>query len=359
VALNYSDYLRLEELLALQGGVTGDERDLAADELLFIVVHQVDELWFKLVLRELARVRDVFGREIVDEQAIAPAAAGLRRVVKAFELAAAHFSLIETMSPRDFLDFRQKLAPASGFQSPQFREIEILLGLGEEARTRVIAASGMRDPLGPRSDLSGWARAKVERRIAEGTPLKQAIDRWLYRTPIDGSRPAQPDDEARVSAFVEAFLARHDGEVRAARDQARASGVLDPALERQFEVEIAEARRFLAEGGRAQRRTRAAALFIELYRELPLLSWPREVLDLVVQLEQAFLVFRQRHARMVERMIGRRIGTGGSDGVRYLDETALHYRVFADLWEVRKILVRAEAKPPIGNADRYEYRAQA
>jgi tryptophan 2,3-dioxygenase len=359
MAVTYADYLRLKELLALQGGVTGREEDLARDELLFVTVHQVDELWFKLVLSELARARDVFAQELVHEQEVAPAAAGLRRAVKAFELLASHFALIETMSPRDFLDFRTKLSPASGFQSPQFREIEVLLGLPESARARVVAATGMRDPLGPRSDLSGWAREKVAARLREPVTLKQAIDRWLHRTPIDGSRPADPDDERRVGAFVEAFLASHQDEVRRMRDHARAAGVLDPALEQQFEVEIAEARRFLAEGDRAQRRTRAAALFLELYRELPLLSWPREILDLIVQLEQAFLVFRQRHARMVERMIGRRIGTGGSDGVRYLDDTALHYRVFADLWEVRKILIRADAKPPLAHADEYEYRNDA
>src|SRR5262245_26644039 len=112
MAIHYSDYLRLKELLALQGGVSGDEKQLAADELLFIVVHQVDELWFKLILRELERVRDVFAQPIVHEQEIAPAAAGLRRIAKAFELATAHFALLETMSPRDFLDFRASLAPA-------------------------------------------------------------------------------------------------------------------------------------------------------------------------------------------------------------------------------------------------------
>jgi len=359
VAVEYADYLRLKELLALQGGVTGREADLASDELLFVVVHQVDELWFKLVLRELERVRDVLAQEFVNEEQIAPAAAGLRRVVKAFELASAHFALIETMSPRDFLDFRGKLAPASGFQSPQFREIEILLGLSEAARARVLAATGMRDPLGPRSDLSGWAREKVEARLRQGLTLERALSNWLYRTPIDGSRPADRDDERNVAAFVDSFLEKHRDEVAKVRDHARASGLLDPALDQQFEAEIADARRFLTEGPRERRRTRAAALFLELYRELPLLSWPREVLDLIVQLEQAFLVFRQRHARMVERMIGRRVGTGGSDGVRYLDETARDYRVFADLWEVRRILVRKDAKPAIGHADRYDYRPQA
>jgi len=202
MAINYADYLHLKELLALQGGVTGREEDLARDELLFIVVHQVDELWFKLILRELSRARDVFAQDLVHEQEIAPAAAGLRRATKSFELLAAHFALIETMSPRDFLDFRTKLAPASGFQSPQFREVEILLGLPEAARARVVAATGMRDPLGPRSDLSGWAREKVAARLQEPTTLKDAIDLWFWRTPIEGSRPDDANDECDVATFV-------------------------------------------------------------------------------------------------------------------------------------------------------------
>ena len=87
-------------------------------------------------------------------------------------------------------------------------------------------------------------------------------------------------------------------------------------------------------------RIRAAVLFIESYRELPLLAWPRKVLDALVEFEQALVIFRQRHARMVERVIGRRTGTGGSAGVDYLDQTALRYRVFQDLWAVRTFQVR-------------------
>jgi tryptophan 2,3-dioxygenase len=83
-------------------------------------------------------------------------------------------------------------------------------------------------------------------------------------------------------------------------------------------------------------------LFIETYRDLPLLSWPREILAAVIELEQGFVLFRQRHARMVERVIGRRTGTGGSAGVEYLDQTALVYRVFRDLWAVRTMLLPRE-----------------
>ena len=97
---------------------------------------------------------------------------------------------------------------------------------------------------------------------------------------------------------------------------------------------------------------------MESHRELPRLAWPREVVDATLTLEQAFVVWRQRHARMVERMIGRRTGTGGSDGVSYLDRTALNYRVFPDIWAVRSILLRRELVPELDNPDHYRFRIQ-
>jgi tryptophan 2,3-dioxygenase len=75
-------------------------------------------------------------------------------------------------------------------------------------------------------------------------------------------------------------------------------------------------------------------------------------------MEQAILVWRQRHARMVEREIGRRVGTGGSAGVDYRDQTALRYRVFNDIWGVRAILLRRPALPPLENADAYRFRIE-
>jgi tryptophan 2,3-dioxygenase len=110
------------------------------------------------------------------------------------------------------------------------------------------------------------------------------------------------------------------------------------------------------EGGSRRARIRAAILFIETYRELPLLAWPREVLDGLVEVEELFVVFRLRHARMVERVIGRRTGTGGSSGVDYLDATAQKYRVFRDLWAIRTLLVRRAAAPELENPEFYGFR---
>ena len=80
------------------------------------------------------------------------------------------------------------------------------------------------------------------------------------------------------------------------------------------------------------------ARFIESYRDLPLLAWPRLLIDTVVELEEQLVLWRTRHARMVERTIGRRMGTGGSAGVDYLDQTA-RYRIFTELWAVRTLLL--------------------
>src|SRR5207244_4780289 len=110
-----------------------------------------------------------------------------------------------------------------------------------------------------------------------------------------------------------------------------------------------------AEGGERTRRIRCAMVFIETYRELPLLAWPREVLDALVEVEQLFVIFRQRHARMVERVIGRRTGTGGSAGVDYLDQTALRYRMFREMWAVRTVLIRHAALPALEHAEAYGF----
>jgi tryptophan 2,3-dioxygenase/ribonuclease HI len=132
---DYSSYLLIDDLLSLQRPMTPD----AHDELLFIVVHQSYELWFKLILHELTRARDeLLARR---PQAAAPR---LRRVVEIERLLLKHLDVLETMSPDGFLEFRDPLAPASGFQSVQFRRIEWLSGL-EDAFPR-----NARPPEGPK-----------------------------------------------------------------------------------------------------------------------------------------------------------------------------------------------------------------
>ncbi len=363
---SYWQYLRVEELLALQGGVEGDEARLSNHEVLFIVVHQVYELWFKLVLREVGGARDLIARDPVPEQDLALVAAGLRRVEEILAHCVSHFRVMETLSTRDFLDFRDKLLPASGFQSAQLRELEILLGLEDAQRVHLGWEGSYLDMLRSHDGTPSPALARVQRRRADVPTLREAVDAWLHRTPIRGSSPADDGDAHVVATFVDDFLVAHRAELAAA--EARAAAQARSAEERaklhvRYAEEARSAAAFLrAEDVAAEQRTRrarirAALLFIEMYRELPLLAWPREVVDRIVALEQAFVMFRQRHARMVEREIGRRVGTGGSAGVDYLDETALRYRIFRDFWAVRTLLVRGAAAPPLRESEFYEFRS--
>jgi len=359
----YWDYIKPEQLTALQGGLEADDSNLVDDEVLFITVHQIDELWFKLALRELVSVRNLFAQERVPEQSLARAVRGLRRMEIVLHHVAAHFALMETMTTRDYLAFRDKLSPASGFQSSQLREIEILLGLRDSDRIPLGHEHGYMQALRAPDGSESTAAKRVKARLADVPTVRDAIDEWLHRTPIDGSTPDRAGDAEVVRAFVDRYLAAHRVEVGKARELATHDALTERDVERlgeRYEKEMAGARAFLEaqdvdEGPERARRSRirAALLFIESYRELPLLAWPREVVDELVALEQAFVIFRQRHARMVERVIGRRTGTGGSAGVDYLDQTALRYRIFHDIWAVRTILIREKALPPIDHPEAY------
>jgi tryptophan 2,3-dioxygenase len=360
----YWDYVKIEELLALQSGLADSDAELANDEVMFIVVHQIDELWFKLILRELVTTRNLFAKAPVPEQALASAVRGIRRMELLLFHAAQHFAVMETMTTRDYLAFRDKLSPASGFQSAQLREIEILLGLSDAERIPLGHEHNYRQALRGDNGVESAASRRVEARLHDTPTLLHAIREWLYRTPIQGSLPGQPGDAERVIAFIEAYSATHARALAATMELAKTSALTEAdeaRLAERYEREIAAARSFLLaeelpEDERAHAsRVRAALVFIESYRELPLLAWPREVIDAIVSFEQAFVIFRQRHARMVERIIGRRTGTGGSAGVDYLDQTALRYRIFRDVWAVRTLLVRKSELPPLESPELYGF----
>ena len=102
---NYWDYIRVEQLLSLQNGIDKSESDLSNDEVRFIVIHQIDELWFKLILRELTTARDLFAQPVVPEDALSGACKSLKRITQCFGLAAQHFALMESMGTQEYLMF--------------------------------------------------------------------------------------------------------------------------------------------------------------------------------------------------------------------------------------------------------------
>lgn len=358
----YWDYIKVEELLGLQRGLEPDDEGLANEEVLFVVVHQVYELWFKVILRELVSARDLFTAEVVAEQELSGVVERLRRIRTIFDVAVHHFDVVETLPTRAYLAFRDKLMPASGFQSAQLRQLEIMFGLEEAKRIPLGPVGSHLAALHAPGGGASPALARVERTLADTPNFKEALYGWLARTPIDAVRGPDGAPRSDVDGFVGRYLEAHGRVVAASRDHAQ--GVAEAAtrdvdgerrrLEGVYARERAGVEAFLrpgqggpAAGGADLATVRAAIVFLETYRELPLLAWPREVLAAVIEVEQAFVMFRQRHARMVERVIGRRTGTGGSAGVEYLDRTALEYRIFDDLWAVRTLLLPAAASPPL------------
>ena len=353
---NYWNYLKVEELLALQTGRGEDESKIGNDELLFIAVHQIYELWFKLILRELTFARNTLIADMPHDHRVAPIVRSMRRAIVVFEQANQQFRLIETMTTRDFLDFRDALAPASGFQSAQMREIEILLGLEDHERIS-LGNRCFRDALKNADGTPSSAARRVQARIAQGPSLKQCLYEWLSRLPIVGA-----DEPIPVDGFIDDYLAAIRDENRNRLLASSERGLSPEQVERLAASQRADESNVEAylraqddpeadEATRAKRRAvRAALLYVESYRERPELGWPRELVEAVLDFEQAFVIWRQRHARMVERIIGRRVGTGGSSGVDYLDQTALRYRVFSDLWAVRSLLLRKAAVPALDSA---------
>ena len=177
-ALTYGNYLRLDEILAAQ-----PPRSDEHDELLFIVIHQVYELWFKQLLHELAHLQDR-----LEDGDTSHAVRTLRRVLTILKVAVAQIDVLETMSPRQFAGFRGRLDSASGFQSAQFRQLEVVLG----RRDRVHASSTTPEEARP--------SARRSRRRWRGPTLSDVLPR--LPAPRRGHAAGRGDDEATLLARV-------------------------------------------------------------------------------------------------------------------------------------------------------------
>jgi tryptophan 2,3-dioxygenase len=250
VTLSYGSYLKVDELLALQQPLSQPPHH---DEMLFIVIHQVYELWFKQTLHEIdATIR------ALDRDDLLRVAKHFRRIHTIQRLLEQQVDILETMTPQEFNQFRDHLNPASGFQSVQFRELEFACGI---RRTDVLQWI----------ELDDEQRARLERRSNEPS-LYDRVKTLLRRRGFATGSSAE---------LIESFRRIYTNE----------------------------------------------AANYDLYL----------LLEDLIEFDERFLLWRGRHVRMVERMIGQKHGTGGSLGARYLEGT-LAYRFFPELWEVRTYL---------------------
>ncbi|MDQ3737935.1 MAG: tryptophan 2,3-dioxygenase [Actinomycetota bacterium] len=339
----YHDYLHLDRLLDCQHLASpGTPAGTAHDEMLFVIVHQTYELWFKQILWELDDVLARFAGDELDESEIARVIDRLARVVEIQRVMIAQIDVLETMTPMDFLDFRDLLVPASGFQSMQFRLIENRLGVRAEDRLTIGGARYT-------ERLEGAQRQRVLE--SEKQPsLHDSVGAWLGRTPF-------LDEFDFWAAYLQSVrrLLEHDRRIVAENpnltDGERKTQLA--AFEqtfRQYEALVDEHAHdtLVAEGARRwSHRAFQAALFISLYRQHPAIHEPYRMLAALIDVDEGFTAWRYRHAQMTQRMIGRRVGTGGSAGGAYLTRQAERGRAFPDLFALPTFLLPARTLAPL------------
>lgn len=338
----YGSYLNLDRLLACQEPASAALGQPAHDELLFITVHQVYELWFKQILHELDRIEADFSANPVDDRSLGRIIHGLARIHEIIKLLVHQLDVMETMTPLDFLDFRDLLYPASGFQSAQFREIEIRLGLAADRRLAFDRA-----PF--EAKLSDADRVRLGA-ASERPSLLALLDRWLARTPFVDWGDTTFREAYR--AAVVRMLTRDAERVRADRhlsDNQRAADALaiEAALKNFAAIfEEGEA----ADSWSMSSRAIEAALLITLYRDEPALNYAFRLLQGLMDVDETLTLWRYRHALMVSRMLGVKVGTGGSSGHAYLRATAERHGVFTDLFRLSTYLIPRSALPPLPGA---------
>lgn len=340
----YSDYLQLDKILNAQQLESGKYGKPAHDEMLFVITHQAYELWFKQILHELRSVARVFEGSRVDDRQMGVVNGRLQRVRAIQQLLLAQIDVLETMTPLDFLEFRDYLVPASGFQSVQFKEIELLLGLKRHQRL----AS---DQAFLQTRLRADDQATLEKLELQPS-LLELTDQWLARMPF-----THFENFDFWSVFQQAVVQMLSSDRKIIEFNQRLDVQMKRAQLRQLEATAERFEALLNEHKyktmqdrgefRFSQRAFLAALFINLYRDEPLLFLPFRYLTQLADIDEAFTSWRARHAMMVQRMLGRKIGTGGSSGHEYLAATTENNRVFLDLFTLSTFLIPRSALPEL------------
>jgi tryptophan 2,3-dioxygenase len=329
--LYYSEYIELDTILNSQHPRSFEKMEDGNDEMLFIIIHQAYELWFKQIIFELDLVRNIFERGRINDNSgdMSNAVHKLKRIVKILELINQQVSVLETMTALDFLEFRNYLLPASGFQSKQFRLIEAKLGLKMEERHKKEYYKHTR-----RGSLSENDSQDVSRVEGEST-LKGLIVRWLERMPFFDERywvEYISTSEANASKFWSDYRKAYEA-----------------SLSEGERGRLAEFDRVFFSEGRGDLSPEAlqSALFITLYRDLPIFQMPFELLNTLSEIDELLSNWRYRHFMMVRRMIGIRAGTGGTSGAGYLEGTLSQHYIFREVTELATFLIERSKLPEL------------
>ena len=325
--VHYHDYLQLEKILNAQFPESDKQKLPAHDEMLFIIIHQAYELWFKQLHHEVNSIATIMNKPALNDNSpeLQTVVHRLNRCVTILKVLVHQIDIMETMTPMDFLDFRDMLRPASGFQSWQFKELEAKLGLkfeqrhGKEYYTLQLKKEHV--------DVIKEAEANKS--------LLELVNSWLERMPL--SPPLSEDS----NSFWQIYRSRYSASLAdAEKDNLKA---FDEIFFNNYKPQTTDYKLSLSSS--ASR----SALFIMLYRGYPLLQLPFQLLNCLLEIDEQLSSWRYRHMNMVHRMIGTRIGTGGSSGKDYLKAAADKHYIFKEIAQLNSFLIERRKLPVLPN----------
>ncbi len=343
----YGTYLQLEKILNSQHPVsfTKEGETPAHDEFLFIVIHQAYELWFKQILFELDYCISVFKKDTINDNSedLNLVRHRLNRVIKIMQLLNNQVDILDTMTPLDFLEFRNLLSPSSGFQSKQFRLIEATLGLQMDNRHQKDYYKRVNEGGFTTTDF------KYINDTEAGENMQQLVNNWLERMPFFETSLWQEYQTTTAQGVHEhpfwndyhniyaAGLSERElpklQDFTAIFFEAKSSGTIDKQATQLTHNFSAKALR--------------SALFIMLYRDFPLFQTSYQILDALIEIDHLLSNWRHKHLIMVRRMIGMRVGTGNTSGAGYLEGALGKHFIYKDLSGLATFLIERKKMPKL------------
>ena len=330
--VHYHDYLQLDKILNAQDPESLKHNASAHDEMLFIIIHQAYELWFKQLHHEADSIVEIMRKPALNDNSpeLQTVVHRMNRIAVILRVLIHQIDILETMTPMDFLDFRDMLRPASGFQSWQFKLLEAKLGLKFEQRH------------GKEYYTAQLRKEHVDiiKQAENGQSFLQLVNTWLERMPFfdektlwEGFKDTNGDEHP----FWQEYKACYSNSLAEAEKN---------NLEAFDEVFFKHRETHYTLSAKANR----AALFIMLYRGYPMLQLPFHILNNLLEIDEQLSTWRHRHVNMVHRMIGTRIGTGGSTGKDYLKAAADKHYIFKEIAQLTSFLIERRKLPQLPKA---------
>jgi tryptophan 2,3-dioxygenase len=343
-SMYYNNYLQLDKILGAQHPESfKPENEPAHDEMLFIIIHQAYELWFKQILFELDFILQIFKKDKIDDNSedLNLVRHRLNRIIKILELLTQQITLLDTMTPLDFLEFRNLLIPASGFQSVQFRLIEARLGLQMDTR--------FNKDYYKRTNEGGFNKEDFDKinETESSVSLLSLVNKWLERMPFfENEVWKNYHNQFPVTNDLHPFWSDYRSIYKNGLNEREAKRIDDfdfIFFENKNNINYERSLQKPLLSSKAMR----AALFIMLYRDFPVFQTSYQILDALIETDNQLANWRHKHIDMVRRMIGLRMGTGNTSGRGYLEGALNSHYIFRDIAALSTFLIQRKKLPKL------------